>query len=40
MRLCSHIDPTKLNTWMGFCLYVAGGVNRRDTVSMFVSKEE
>ncbi|RDW59491.1 hypothetical protein BP6252_12578 [Coleophoma cylindrospora] len=26
MRMICHLDTTKMNSWMGFCLYVAGGV--------------
>ncbi|KAG9232542.1 fungal-specific transcription factor domain-containing protein [Amylocarpus encephaloides] len=33
MRTCSHIDASRINSWMGFCLYVAGGVTLHDVMN-------
>lgn len=30
MRLISHLDASNMNSWMGFCLYVASGVFIQD----------
>ncbi|KAM3082049.1 hypothetical protein ACMFMG_004504 [Clarireedia jacksonii] len=30
MRLISHLDSSKMSSWTGFCLYVAGGVFLHD----------
>ncbi|KAK6595740.1 binuclear zinc transcription factor [Botrytis cinerea] len=31
MRLISHLDASKMTSWIGFCLYVASGVILQDT---------
>ncbi|KAH6664927.1 fungal-specific transcription factor [Halenospora varia] len=31
MRLICHVDPSNMNSWLGFCLYVAGGVMLQDS---------
>ncbi|TGO34719.1 hypothetical protein BHYA_0185g00230 [Botrytis hyacinthi] len=31
MRLISHMDASKMSSWIGFCLYVASGVILQDT---------
>ncbi|KAF7944121.1 hypothetical protein EAE96_010530 [Botrytis aclada] len=31
MRLISHLDASKMNSWIGFCLYIASGVILQDT---------
>jgi len=33
MRLITHMDATYMNSWMGFCLYVASGVFIQDLVN-------
>ncbi|TVY56061.1 Citrinin biosynthesis transcriptional activator mrl3 [Lachnellula cervina] len=30
MRLVTHVDASKMNSWWGFCLYIAGGVFIQD----------
>jgi hypothetical protein len=33
MRLISHMDASNMSSWMGFCLYVAGGILIQDLKS-------
>ncbi|KAE9367686.1 hypothetical protein N431DRAFT_444787 [Stipitochalara longipes BDJ] len=33
MRLISHMDASSMSSWMGFCLYVAGGIFIQDLKS-------